>query len=279
MGDDGRSGPQLVLGVVSGDASARASAELLCAELGAAAGASISSRLFPSYVALTDAAASGAAAIVWAPPLVALELEARGAATVVACSRRRSGSTYHAALFTRRELRLSSLAELRGRSIGWVSRQSLSGHIVPRAYLIANGVDPDLVCGAQRFYENHSAVVRAVAGGACDVGATFANLDPSTRAIRDAGWNDVGVRVDAFEVLGVTGAIPADAMALSTRLPERVRAAVTGALIGLPVTARGALRALLHADALERPTAEWRRAFDALRGLPARIHASSRPPA
>lgn len=274
-----RDAPQLALGVVSGDASARTSAELLCRELGAAAGLSLVPHLLPSYVELADAVATGLVQVAWAPPLVALELDIRGAAIVVACSRRRSGSTYHSVLFARRELHLTSLADVRGRTVAWVSRQSLSGHLVPRAYLIAHGVDPDVVSAAQRFYENHSAVVRAVASGACDLGATFANLDPATRAIRDAGWSDVGAGADAFDVLGVTGPIPADAMVVSTRLAEPTRSAVAGALVALPSAARGALRALLHADGLERPQPEWRRAFEGLRGLPERIRASQRPPA
>lgn len=275
----GQDETKFVLGVVSGDASARASAELLCRELGAASGVSLTPRLLASYVELADAVAVGAVQVAWAPPLVALELDVRGAATVVACSRRRSGSMYHSIVFARRELRLASLRELRGRSVAWVSRQSLSGHLVPRAYLLANGVDPDAVCAAQRFFENHSAVVRAVQSGACDVGATFANLDPTTRAIRDAGWSDVGAGAEAFDVLGVTGPIPADAMVVSTRLAEPMRTAITSSLVALPSAARGALRALLHADGLERPLPEWRRAFEGLRGLPERIRASQRPPA
>lgn len=268
----------LVLGVVSGDPSAKTSADLLCAEIGAATSTEIKSRLIGTYAELADAVASGAVHVAWAPPLVALELDVKGAALVVVCSRRKSGSTYHSVLFARHELRLRALDDVKGRTIAWVSKSSLSGHLVPRAHLLSNGIDPDVHCPKQRYVENHSAVVRAVLSGACDVGATFANLDPATRTIRDAGWNDIGAGASAFDVLATTGPIPADAMVVSTRLKEPTRSAIAAALVDLPSGARGALRALLHADGLERPQPEWRRAFEGLRGLPERIRASQRPP-
>lgn len=270
--------PSLLLGVVSGDPSAKTSADLLCAELAASAGVQISARLVASYSELADAVAHGAIHVAWAPPLVALDLDVKGAAVVVVCSRRKSGATYNSVLFARRDAQLRRVEDIRGRSIAWVSRQSLSGHLVPRAYLLGHGIDPDVHCVEQKFYENHSDVARAVLSGACDVGATFANLDPATRAIRDAGWNDIGAGPVTFEALGTTGPIPADAMVVSTRLNEPARSMIAGALVDLPSSARGALRALLHADGFERPQPEWRRAFEGLRGLPERIRASQRPP-
>lgn len=234
--------------VVTGSNAAKNHLATLCRELSQTLDREVTPKILPSYTALPKWLESGGAHIVWAPPLVAVEI-ARGGAGTLALSCSRGGDTgYHAALFTQHSSSIATLADLKGAHVAWVDTQSAAGYVVPRMHLAREGFDPRGLFGRESFLGTHERVSIAVLDGDVDVGATYVSLDPQTKRPLSAGWLEAGAGVNGAFVLATAGPIPSDAIALSNKLPPEMRARITKALTRLPVSAPESVGALFRAD-------------------------------
>jgi phosphonate transport system substrate-binding protein len=66
---------------------------------------------------------------------------------------------------------IKSLADLKGHNFTFGSQSSTSGHLMPRNYLLAAGIDPDRDLKRVAYSGAHDATVAAVASGKVDAGA------------------------------------------------------------------------------------------------------------
>ncbi|MGO4381053.1 putative selenate ABC transporter substrate-binding protein [Pseudoduganella sp. RAF53_2] len=66
---------------------------------------------------------------------------------------------------------ITSLADLKGKTLSFGSESSTSGHLMPRHFLLAAKIDPDTDLKRIAFSGAHDATVAAVAGGKVDAGA------------------------------------------------------------------------------------------------------------
>lgn len=96
-------------------------------------------------------------------------------ATVLATALRRGKPFQHAAIICRRDARLRTLADLRGRSFAFGDVNSTSSHIVPRAMLLTAGIDVDQL-GSFAHLGHHDAVAAAVVRGDYDAGAVMESV-------------------------------------------------------------------------------------------------------
>src|SRR5262249_17775799 len=126
-------------------------------------------------------------------------------------------------------------------------------------------VDPRTAFASQRFYGTHEAVVRAVAEGLADFGATYVRLDRKG-AIVHGPWSTMPRYVRAIKTLTKFGEIPSDVIAARPDIDPEIGASLQTALLGLAKDARG--RILLHeifgADELRMPDLT---SYDTLRHL------------
>jgi phosphate/phosphite/phosphonate ABC transporter binding protein len=258
------SSPSLAFGAVSGAANALEDLGALCAELAATSQRIVVPELLPDYGSLANQIAHGALHIAWAPPLVAVELEAARLARPVLCSVRAGGTAYYSALFAASGSALRGLGDLAGQHVAWVDRGSSAGYVLPRLKIAAAGLDPARLFRKESFARTHAGVARAVIGGEADVGATYQSLDPRTKEVLWAGWRDAGATNEDVHVLATAGPIPADAIVLSTRLAPELAESLTDLVRALAKTARPAVKRLLRADGFERVRPAH---FDELRRL------------
>lgn len=130
--------------------------------------------------------------------------------------------------------------DLRGARAAWVDRHSASGFVLPRIELARSRV-PASSLESERIVGSHAAVVRAVASGRADFGATYVHTlcDRSEHG----PWSDLAL-APSIRVLVKFGEIPPDAIAVRYALG-----------CDLALTVRAALRALSTspqvADALD----------------------------
>jgi phosphonate transport system substrate-binding protein len=122
----------------------------------------------------------------------------------------RNGLTeYNAALFVDAARPWYSIDDVRGKTIAWVDPTSASGYLVPRMHIASRGHDPSNYFANEVFLRSHTEVVKAVAEGRADVGATYAEIpepgDPLTRA----GFLDVAP-THPMRVIEWSGKIPND---------------------------------------------------------------------
>jgi phosphate/phosphite/phosphonate ABC transporter binding protein len=250
----------LSFAIISSAPAAGVMLDALCTELTSSTGLSFRPVVLRSYDKLVAAVRDGEVEVAWAPPLVALELERDTQARVLLCSRRAGRVDYSSVLFARAEGGPRSLAELSGKRIAWVAKESSAGYVVPRMKLLSEGFDPDTMFSEQSFRRTHEAVARAVLSGDADVGATYASFGEGSDEALSAGWFDAGAKSSEVRVLSSAGPIPTDVIAVHRSLDEAVGEQLSGAL----GTLGGVVKQLLNADGFARPEASH---LDELRKL------------
>jgi phosphate/phosphite/phosphonate ABC transporter binding protein len=222
------------------------------------------------YQALVDAIAEGEVDFAWIPP-VAFVLAAERGAGLVAVAQRFGRPMYESAIIVRADSTLTTLADLRGRSIGFVDRSSASGYLFA-ADLIAHELGPlDQVLGEQHVQGSHKAVCEAVLRGWVDAGTTYVvrNQDAT---IMNSGWLDLIDRAPGeLRVLAYTVPIPGDAIAhrpgLASGLVERVAKTLVE-IDATDVEGRGVLTEVFHTSGMVRADL---RIYDAVRATMQRM--------
>lgn len=236
---------------------ARASLSRVCDAVVAHASCRMRPEILSSYGLLPERIAAGAVHVAWAPPLVFHALSKRRLAVAVSCPRRPGGLAYHAAIFSRARSRFRDVKDLDGARAAWVDPASLSGYVLARSWLRRNGRDPARTLAREQFLKTHSAVARAVIGGDADIASTYANVDPKTSRIIDAGWSEIGMSTADVHVLTTIGPVPSDAIVVSTRVADPLRDAIRSALGTLTGSALASVRVLFRAERFEPPPAGY----------------------
>jgi phosphonate transport system substrate-binding protein len=170
------------------------------------------------YTALIEALRSGQVDFAFLPPFSYVKAEEVAGAKVLLKSVRKGKAYFYSAIITRADKNYKTIEDLRGKNIAWVDPSSSSGHIFPKASLMAKKkIDPDTYFGKQVFAGSHDALVLAVLNGTVDAGATFSN----DVAGKDGAWTQF-LTSDAdrakIRVVYVTDPITGDTMATSRKL-------------------------------------------------------------
>ena len=232
------------VGVALTGGLSRGQLDELCAALGAATRLDVKGIGVWYYHRLVEAMDIGHVDVAWLPPIMAAQAMSRGLAAPLALPVRGGVTSYSTALFTHEHAKIRSVGELVGARAAWVDRQSVSGYLLIRAHLRAIGVDLERAFGADRFTGSHDEVGAAVMDGSADVGASFVHLDPVTEQPLRAAWGDARVRL-----LALAGPIPADVIAVSTRLdPARAKLVQRALVEGRSQRLRDAAHALIGAE-------------------------------
>ena len=248
--------------IVSGAPAAHALLHAVCGELAKHVELDISPLVLRTYGSLADEMKAGKVHLAWAPPLLAIDLERAGSATVALCSKRAGRVDYQAALFVPKASDIEDAAGLKGKRIAWVAKESAAGYIFPRLKLRSLGIDPDATFSEESFRRTHEAVVRAVLAGDADVGATYVSYEEGQSKPKTAGWLDAGAETDELRVVLTAGPIPADVIAFATSVEASLQDKLGEALKSLGKSE--SIRALLNADGFEPASAAH---FDELRKL------------
>ncbi len=252
--------PTLTFAIISSAPAASALLDAVCEELSKRTSQAIEPRVLRSYDKLLGAMRDGEVHVAWAPPLVAIDLERADAAKIRLCSRRAGKRDYASAIFTKADGGPRTLADLKGKRMAWVAKESSAGYVVPRLKLLAEGLDPETTFSEQAFRRTHEAVTRSVMAGDADAGATYVSFAGEGADPVSAGWFEAGVQNADVHILATAGPIPTDVIAISAKLdPDRAQT-VSDALrdLGEPI------RALLNADGFDQPEDTH---FDELRKL------------
>ncbi len=141
------------------------------------------------------------------------------------------GASYSAYIVAGVDSDIFRAEDLRGRVMGFVDRSSASGYLYPLVHIWDRFGQPERFFSSVRFTGNHQALLRAVASGELDAGATF------SAALVNYGNMGLG---SPFRVVAKTGRIPYDAFVAGPELDEAQCAALRAALLGLDTrSARG----------------------------------------
>lgn len=103
-------------------------------------------------------------------------MESNGNVEPFLVTQERDGSTsYIAVMYVRADSGITSLEQMRGRSMAWADPNSASGFLIPRAALRQQGVNPESYFGRTGFAGGHEQAIVAVLGRQFDAGVTWAS--------------------------------------------------------------------------------------------------------
>ena len=128
------------------------------------------------FTPVTDYAASVEGLInhkldmVWFGGFTFVQANVRSGGKIVPLVQREEDTKFRS-VFVTTSKDINSLADLKGKNFTFGSESSTSGHLMPRYYLLAAKINPDVDMKRIAFSGAHDATVAAVAGGKVDAGA------------------------------------------------------------------------------------------------------------
>ena len=172
-----------------------------------------------SYGALIEDFRSGRVDAAWAPPLVCAEVEREGGRHLVQFER--GGSTRFRAAFVCRADHLLRLDALQSVSVAWVAKESTSGYLLPRQYLLRTGVELSRALGDEFFAGSFAAALEALVSGRVELTAVFAS--PANAALPRTGLDTLppGLRSE-LRIIGYSDEAPNDGIVASAAMPEAI---------------------------------------------------------
>jgi phosphonate transport system substrate-binding protein len=144
------------------------------------------------YAAAVEALVNKQVDLAWFGGFTFVQASQRSGGKVVPLVQREEDEKFRSVFITTQP-GIRSLADLKGRNLGFGSQSSTSGHLMPRSFLLAAGVDPDKHLKRVAFSGAHDATVAAVASGKVDAGAL--NISVWEKLVADGKVDPAKVRV------------------------------------------------------------------------------------
>lgn len=159
--------------------------------------------------------------------------------TPILTLRQAEGETgYYSTMVVRADSPIRSIADMKGRTLGYVDFNSTSGYLVPRAKLRDQGIDPDTFFGKTTFAGGHTQAVMALANGQFDAAILNASGGTPESGFTRGALNTMARRglvdKDDFRVIWATGPIPSAAFVVRTDRPQPMIDLIRGAMAALP---------------------------------------------
>ena len=144
------------------------------------------------YAAAVEALANQQVDLAWFGGFTFVQALQRSGGKVIPLVQREEDAQFRSVFITT-EAGIKSLADLKGKTLSFGSQSSTSGHLMPRSFLIAAGIDPDKDLRRVAFSGAHDATVAAVASGKVDAGAL--NISVWEKLVADKKVDASKVRV------------------------------------------------------------------------------------
>ncbi|MCY7317170.1 MAG: putative selenate ABC transporter substrate-binding protein [Ramlibacter sp.] len=144
------------------------------------------------YAAAVETLANKQTDMAWFGGFTFVQALQRSGGKVIPLVQREEDEKFRSVFITT-EPTIKSLADLKGRNVSFGSQSSTSGHLMPRSYLIAAGIDPDKDFKRVAYSGAHDATVAAVSSGKVDAGAL--NISVWEKLVADKKVDPAKVRV------------------------------------------------------------------------------------
>jgi phosphonate transport system substrate-binding protein len=123
------------------------------------------------YAATVEGLAARKLDMVWYGGFTFVQARIRTNGTAIPLVQRAEDEKFQSVFITQPNSGINSLADLKGKTFTFGSPSSTSGHLMPRWFLLQNGLDPDKDFRRVAFSGAHDATALQVAGGKVDAGA------------------------------------------------------------------------------------------------------------
>ncbi len=123
------------------------------------------------YAATVESLVARKLDMVWYGGFTFVQARIRTNGTAIPLVQRAEDEKFQSVFITQPNSGINSLADLKGKTFTFGSQSSTSGHLMPRWFLLQNGIDPDKDFRRMAFSGAHDATALQVAGGKVDAGA------------------------------------------------------------------------------------------------------------
>ncbi|MBA3773731.1 MAG: putative selenate ABC transporter substrate-binding protein [Ramlibacter sp.] len=144
------------------------------------------------YAAAVEALANRQVDLAWFGGFTFVQAQQRSGGKAVPVVQREEDANFKSVFITT-DSGIKSLSDLKGRNVSFGSQSSTSGHLMPRSFLLAAGIDPDRDFKRVAYSGAHDATVAAVASGKVDAGAL--NISVWEKLLADKKVDPARVRV------------------------------------------------------------------------------------
>jgi phosphonate transport system substrate-binding protein len=144
------------------------------------------------YAAAVEALVNKQVDLAWFGGFTFVQASQRSGGKIVPLVQREEDEKFRSVFITT-DPSIKSLADLKGHNFTFGSQSSTSGHLMPRSFLLAAGVDPDKHMKRVAYSGAHDATVAAVASGKVDAGAL--NISVWEKLVADKKVDPSKVRV------------------------------------------------------------------------------------
>lgn len=122
------------------------------------------------YSAAVETLVNGKTDLAWFGGFTFVQANTRSGGKVIPLVQREEDERFKSVFITA-DPAIKTLADLKGKTLSFGSQSSTSGHLMPRSFLLAAGVEPDRDLKRVAFSGAHDATVAAVSSGKVDAGA------------------------------------------------------------------------------------------------------------
>ncbi len=144
------------------------------------------------YAAAVETLVNKQVDMAWFGGFTFVQAQHRSGGKVIPLVQREEDEKFRSVFITT-EPAIKSLADLKGKTLSFGSQSSTSGHLMPRSYLLAAGIDPDKDLKRVAYSGAHDATAAAVASGKVDAGAL--NISVWDKLVADKKVDPSKVRV------------------------------------------------------------------------------------
>lgn len=123
------------------------------------------------YAATVEGLAAKKLDMAWYGGFTFVQAYLRTNRTAIPIAQRAEDEKFRSVFITQPKSGIKSLKDLGGKTVTFGSQASTSGHLMPRAFLLKEGIDPDKAFRRIAFSGAHDATALQVAGGKVDAGA------------------------------------------------------------------------------------------------------------
>lgn len=123
------------------------------------------------YAAAVETLVNRKVDLAWFGGFTFVQANVRSAGRVIPLVQREEDERFRSVFITDAKSGITQLADLKGKTVSFGSASSTSGHLMPRSFLLAAKINPDVDFKRVSFSGAHDATVAAVASGKVDAGA------------------------------------------------------------------------------------------------------------
>ncbi len=145
------------------------------------------------YAAAVEALVNKKVDLAWFGGFTFVQAQQRAGGKIIPLVQREEDAKFRSVFITDAKSGINRLEDLKGRTLSFGSPSSTSGHLMPRSYLLAAKVNPDVDLKRISFSGAHDATIAAVASGKVDAGAL--NISVWEKFVADKKVDPAQVRV------------------------------------------------------------------------------------